>query len=128
MIKQCHYCNKRHEAWSWGKYKKKNYCNEKWMYCVGCQAVHAHTHYMKHTKRLHPHTGEMHDGWWCEVWVRPKSLTPDQKVKNLAPGEVASGVHLGMDYQQCYGSTNIQEDFSVERRQQLKALGEAIDH
>ena len=58
----------------------------------------------------------------CSKWTRPRSKSPQERAKNMSPADVLSGVHLGMDRQDVYGSNNHQEDFSVERRKQLASL------
>lgn len=85
--------------------------------CAGCGKRHEsnHSRYKKD-----PRTGK--DAWFCDKWFRKSG----KKITDYAPGEIASGVHLGMDYQECFGSLNNQEDFSVERSRQLKELTEAI--
>lgn len=101
-MKYCTGCKKKHEiqeGYYWSKDKAGGYYCRLHVECVGCKKVHPITPYMKHAKRVHDETGEEIDGWWCDKWVKPKSLTPEQKMANMSPAEVMSGVHYGMDKQ-----------------------------
>lgn len=131
-MRYCVGCKKKHEiqdGFVWQQTKGGvNYC-KKHIECVGCGTVHERTPYLKYATKVHMDTGEKLSGWWCEKWVRPATPSLQQKMNNLSPGEVMSGVHLGMDYQRdIYGSTSNQEDHSVEHSRQVQQLSEALDN
>lgn len=132
LTRYCRGCKKRHgmivDAWNSWNHKiingKEVYWCKKHFFCVGCNAVHQVTSYSRHCKRIHPKTGIELDGWWCEKWVNTPVLTPEQKMANMSPQEVVSGVHLGAERQEVWGKDT--EDFGTIRAQQLPELEEAL--
>lgn len=134
VTKYCAGCKKRHsvevggwEGWSSSEINgKKVYFCRKHMHCVGCGTIHERTGFSRHRTKEHPETGEKLGGWWCEKWERPAALTPEQRMANMSPQEVVSGVHLGMDRQEVWGEDTDDWSRTSERTEGLKELEEVL--
>lgn len=77
---------------------------------------------------IHPLYGPLH----CDECnanpsgMRKKALSYQDKIKDLSPEEVLSGVQYGNDFDYATFGDKRSEDYSVERARQLKDLREAV--
>ena len=112
----------KEEEHSFGKDKhtgKPKAC-DRCIKCVGCKKIHEKTMFMKHK------TGFNGLGWYCDKWGKGGTLTPEQKMKNMSPEDVVSGVQYGYERDKSYGEDS-KTGFIEEHAAEVKAFKEAIE-
>ena len=118
----CIVCHKRHSDlyWRWTKVKIKGkvryYCGHG-IDCYGCKKIHYND-----TGREKIDADGHH---WCGKWFTT-SKTPEQKIRNLSPQEVMSGVQYGMDEVKVFRPETVREDHSTIHKRKIKGLKEAL--
>ena len=101
-------------------------------YCVVCEKDHKNDgrteNYCTYCKKKHKHYNWRFTGkeTICGEYWRPR-LTMAQKVANMSPQEVLSGVHLGMDEQKgLFREETMRDDWGKMHAQEVKDLYEAL--
>jgi hypothetical protein len=121
-VRFCIACGKKHpEAdWRWTevkiKGKKKYFCHHG-INCYGCQKIHYNdTGATRMDSR----------GSVCGKWFGNTKKSPEEKMKNLSPQEVMSGVQYGMPEQKIFRPDVANEDHHTVHQRQMKDLKEAV--
>mgnify|MGYP007071571373 CR=1 FL=1 len=122
----CIVCKKDHEDddWRWTeikiKGKKKFYCHHG-INCAGCKEIHYNNTYLTKIKYEDGKKIEI-----CGKWFGSKPSMA-QKVSNMSPQEVMSGVHLGMDEQKgLFRKETLRDDHSILQKRAIKELKEKL--
>ena len=119
---RCIVCHKIHSEDNWGwtevniEGKKKYYCRHG-INCYGCQKIHYND-----TGATRMDTR----GSICGKWIGSTSKTPQEKIKNLSPQEVMSGVQYGLPEQKIFRPDVANEDHRTVHQRQMRDLKEAV--
>jgi uncharacterized protein YeaC (DUF1315 family) len=126
----CIVCKKKHlasESGSWPDMWTKKKIGRKTVYycrhgidCTGCGFIHYNDtgftrSYIKDGERVE----------LCGKWAKGNATTPEQRMANMSPEEVMSGVHLGNEMLP-YFKGKSSNNYSDEVREQRKELKEAL--
>lgn len=127
----CIGCKKIHseESWRWGTIlvasRKRYFCHDS-LACEGCKVVHPRNGFSRcYTEKSRLFPGRSLEV--CAIWARPTKLTPQQKMKDMSPEDVLSGVPFGGERASFFGEDS-RTDWSQEHKEGVGALTGALNN
>lgn len=127
---RCIGCKKVHEEeeWRWRSMKldgKTVYWCHTSLACEGCKTIHPRNGF----SRSYTNPSRVFPGYSleiCSIWARPTKLTPQQKMKNMSPEDVLSGVPFGGERASFFGEDS-RTDWSSQHKEEVGELTGALN-